>query len=60
MDDQHEMYMRQEQQPDRRGKVDLRVHACVYFIRPTGHTYVKVVLSLLLFILKITPKAEAP
>lgn len=38
VDDQHEMYMRQEQQPDRRGKVDLRVHACVYFIRPTGHT----------------------
>jgi cell division control protein 12 len=40
VDDQHEMYMRQEQQPDRRAKIDLRVHACVYFIRATGHTYV--------------------
>jgi len=38
VDDQHDMYMRQEQQPDRRGKLDLRVHACVYFIRATGHT----------------------
>lgn len=38
LDDQHENYMRQEQQPTRNGKVDLRVHACLYFIRPTGHT----------------------
>lgn len=38
LDDQHEMYMRQEQQPERRDKSDLRVHACLYFIRPTGHT----------------------
>ncbi|CAO1621581.1 unnamed protein product [Parajaminaea phylloscopi] len=38
IDDQHEMYMRQEQQPERREKTDLRVHACLYFIRPTGHT----------------------
>jgi cell division control protein 12 len=29
--------MRQEQQPQRVSKLDLRVHACLYFIRPTGH-----------------------
>ncbi len=39
VDDQHEIYMRQEQQPQRAEKSDLRVHACLYFIRPTGHTY---------------------
>lgn len=38
VDDQHEIYMRQEQQPQRAEKSDLRVHACLYFIRPTGHT----------------------
>jgi len=38
IDDQHESYMRQEQQPARSEKVDMRVHACLYFIRPTGHT----------------------
>lgn len=38
IDDQHEAYMRQEQQPERKEKIDLRVHACLYFIRPTGHT----------------------
>lgn len=38
LDDQHETYMRQEQQPERLNKTDLRVHACLYFIRPTGHT----------------------
>ncbi|KAG9043834.1 hypothetical protein FS837_009075 [Tulasnella sp. UAMH 9824] len=38
VDDQHELYMRQEQQPQRSEKSDLRVHACLYFIRPTGHT----------------------
>lgn len=32
--------MRQEQQPQREDKVDLRVHACLYFVRPTGHTSV--------------------
>ncbi|KAI8645066.1 Septin-domain-containing protein [Parasitella parasitica] len=37
IDDQHERYMRQEQQPYRNNKVDMRVHACLYFIRPTGH-----------------------
>ncbi|QSL64923.1 hypothetical protein MERGE_002227 [Pneumocystis wakefieldiae] len=36
--DYHESYMRQEQQPRRTEKIDLRVHACLYFIRPTGHT----------------------
>jgi len=38
VDDQHEAYMRQEQQPERGEKTDLRVHACLFFIRPTGHT----------------------
>ncbi|GAA5974014.1 hypothetical protein JCM11641_008213 [Rhodosporidiobolus odoratus] len=38
IDDQHESFMRQEQQPQRVSKLDLRVHACLYFIRPTGHT----------------------
>ncbi|KAI8646594.1 Septin-domain-containing protein [Parasitella parasitica] len=37
IDDQHENYMRQEQQPSRQGKVDMRVHACLYFISPNGH-----------------------
>lgn len=36
IDDQHESYMRQEQQPDRGQKVDMRVHACLYFIRVSG------------------------
>lgn len=34
IDDQHESYMRQEQQPHRSDKQDLRVHACLYFIKP--------------------------
>ena len=38
LDDQHESYMLQEQQPRRTDKIDLRVHTCLYFIRPTGHT----------------------
>ncbi|CDH59462.1 cell division control protein 12 [Lichtheimia corymbifera JMRC:FSU:9682] len=37
IDDQHENYMRQEQQPSRQGIIDMRVHACLYFIRPNGH-----------------------
>jgi cell division control protein 12 len=42
IDDQHESYMIQEQQPGRKGKmIDMRVHACLYFIRPTGHRYRK-------------------
>ena len=38
LDDQHESYMRQEQQPARKDRIDMRVHACLYFLRPTGHT----------------------
>jgi cell division control protein 12 len=38
IDDQHESYMRQEQQPKRQDLIDMRVHCCLYFIRPTGHT----------------------
>ncbi|AJU32183.1 Cdc12p [Saccharomyces cerevisiae YJM987] len=37
IDDQHDSYMRQEQQPYRTKKFDLRVHAVLYLIRPTGH-----------------------
>jgi len=39
IDEQHEAYMIQEQQPQRSVKSDLRVYACLYFIRPTGHTF---------------------
>ncbi|ORY23201.1 putative cytokinesis-related protein [Naematelia encephala] len=38
IDDQHESYMRQEQQPLRKEKQDLRIHACLYFVKPSGHT----------------------
>lgn len=38
LDDQHLSYMKQEAQPHRDQIKDLRVHACLYFIRPTGHT----------------------
>ncbi|WWC66310.1 uncharacterized protein I206_100211 [Kwoniella pini CBS 10737] len=38
IDDQHESYMRQEQQPHRKEKQDLRIHACLYFVKPTGTT----------------------
>lgn len=37
LDDQHESFMAQEQQPVRQGVIDLRVHACLYFVRPNGH-----------------------
>lgn len=37
IDDQHDSFMRQEQQPYRDVKFDLRVHAVLYFIKPTGH-----------------------
>ncbi|GEQ69598.1 hypothetical protein JCM33374_g3270 [Metschnikowia sp. JCM 33374] len=38
IDDQHDSYVKQEKQPSRSDKKDLRVHACLYFIRPTGHS----------------------
>lgn len=38
IDDQHHSYMKQETQPNRENAKDLRVHACLYFIKPTGHT----------------------
>ncbi|KAG1214837.1 hypothetical protein G6F35_010139 [Rhizopus arrhizus] len=38
IDDQHESFMVQEQQPKREGKIDMRVHACLYFIQPNGHS----------------------
>ena len=51
IDDQHEAYMRQEQQPQRHEKTDLRVHACLYFIRPTGHTCVHLCASVFFLVL---------
>ncbi|OBA22391.1 Septin [Metschnikowia bicuspidata var. bicuspidata NRRL YB-4993] len=38
IDDQHDSFVKQEKQPLRADKKDLRVHACLYFIRPTGHS----------------------
>lgn len=38
IDDQHEAYLRQESMPNRQNVVDMRVHACLYFINPTGHS----------------------
>ena len=38
VDDQHESFLRQESQPVRSNIQDLRVHACLYFINPTGHS----------------------
>ncbi|KAJ1921378.1 Septin spn4 [Mycoemilia scoparia] len=38
LENQYEQYLRQEQQPIRKDIVDMRVHACLYFIRPNGHT----------------------
>lgn len=37
IDDQNEQYMLQTSQPERARTADMRVHACLYFIRPTGH-----------------------
>ncbi|EPY51683.1 septin Spn4 [Schizosaccharomyces cryophilus OY26] len=34
IEDQHESYMRQDQQPDRTKIIDMRIHACLYFLRP--------------------------
>lgn len=36
IDDQHDSFMRQEQQPFRNEKFDMRVHAVLYFIKPTA------------------------
>ncbi len=38
LDEQHHNYMKSENGSDRRNIDDLRVHACVYFIQPSGHT----------------------
>lgn len=40
LDSQHELYLRQEIQPHRDAIMDGRVHACLYFIAPSGHTCV--------------------
>lgn len=33
-------YLEQENRVNRQKIVDNRVHACLYFIQPTGHSYV--------------------
>ncbi|PVU98102.1 hypothetical protein BB561_000119 [Smittium simulii] len=38
IENQYEQYLIQEQQPVRKGLIDMRVHACLYFIRPNGHS----------------------
>ncbi|RKO94908.1 hypothetical protein CXG81DRAFT_9645 [Caulochytrium protostelioides] len=38
LDEQHAAQLRNEQLPDRRTNNDLRVHVCLYFVPPTGHT----------------------
>ncbi|KAI8927103.1 Septin-domain-containing protein [Entophlyctis helioformis] len=48
IDEQHNNYMKAESSGARKGIDDLRVHACMYFIQPTGHTYVSLFVCLLL------------
>lgn len=38
IDSRHEDYLRNETSPKADAKEDLRVHACLYFIQPTGRT----------------------
>nr|KAJ3423174.1 hypothetical protein HK105_001300 [Polyrhizophydium stewartii] len=38
LDDQHHNYMKAESSGARKGIDDVRIHACLYFIQPSGHT----------------------
>ncbi|KAJ3302003.1 hypothetical protein HDU76_005591, partial [Blyttiomyces sp. JEL0837] len=38
LDEQHQAYMQHESRPQRKSPDDLRVHVCLYFINPSGHT----------------------
>lgn len=38
VDEQYHNYMKQEQKAARSNIDDSRVHCCLYFISPTGHT----------------------
>ena len=38
-------YLEQENRVNRDKLTDNRVHACIYFIQPTGHSYVSASLS---------------
>ncbi len=40
LEDQHQAYLDAEEQSVRNDIDDMRVHACLYFIQPTGHTWV--------------------
>jgi len=45
-------YLEQENRVNRKRLIDTRVHACIYFIPPTGHRYIlelKKVIHLLLY-----------
>jgi septin 7 len=42
----YDAYLEQENRVNRTKMVDNRVHACLYFIEPTGHSYVPLVLPL--------------
>ena len=49
LDEQHQNHMQHEARGTRDAPDDLRVHVCLYFIQPTGHTYVFYFLSHSLF-----------
>jgi cell division control protein 12 len=40
LDEQHQNHMMHESRGTRDAPDDLRVHVCLYFLTPTGHTYV--------------------
>lgn len=40
MESRFDSYLEQENRVNRQKIVDNRVHACLYFIQPTGHSYV--------------------
>ena len=47
INEQYNAYLRDESGLNRRNIEDHRVHCCLYFISPTGHGYVIVVITLL-------------
>lgn len=48
INDQYEKYLQEEVNINRKKRIpDTRVHCCLYFISPTGHSYVPHLLLLL-------------
>jgi len=43
IDERFDAFLEQERKVNRKNTVDNRIHACLYFIAPTGHAYVIVV-----------------